>query len=187
MPSLEPVRRPTKAVTRPAPCPADLTTVVSLRAAIPCIRHVLGRHDPCMPFGMATQDPQRRTRADWLQLALLQVALLLAVAFAAAGPSHAHGGSLDKHGCHHDRKNGGYHCHRASTSSAAPSRPVVAPSSLAPARAAPADRAPVGRAFANCAEARAAGAAPVYRGDPGYGPHLDRDNDGIGCEPYRGR
>ena len=29
---------------------------------------------------------------------------------------------------------------------------------------------------------RAAGAAPVYRGQPGYGPHLDRDNDGIGCE-----
>ena len=24
--------------------------------------------------------------------------------------------------------------------------------------------------------------SPVYRGDPGYGPHLDRDNDGIGCE-----
>ncbi|WP_430997450.1 excalibur calcium-binding domain-containing protein, partial [Klebsiella pneumoniae] len=24
-------------------------------------------------------------------------------------------------------------------------------------------------------------------GDPGYGPHLDRDNDGVGCEPYRGR
>ncbi|HDS1139489.1 TPA: excalibur calcium-binding domain-containing protein [Stenotrophomonas maltophilia] len=23
--------------------------------------------------------------------------------------------------------------------------------------------------------------------DPGYGPHLDRDNDGVGCEPYRGR
>lgn len=43
------------------------------------------------------------------------------------------------------------------------------------------------RAFSNCAEARAAGAAPVHRGDPGYGPHLDRDNDGVGCEPYRGR
>lgn len=43
------------------------------------------------------------------------------------------------------------------------------------------------RPFANCAEARAAGAAPVYRGDPGYGPHLDRDNDGVGCEPYRSR
>ena len=36
--------------------------------------------------------------------------------------------------------------------------------------------------FANCAEARAAGAAPVHRGDPGYGEHLDRDGDGVGCE-----
>ncbi|WP_343125261.1 excalibur calcium-binding domain-containing protein [Pseudoxanthomonas sp.] len=43
------------------------------------------------------------------------------------------------------------------------------------------------RAFRNCDEARARGAAPVGRGDPGYGPHLDRDNDGVGCEPYRGR
>ncbi len=40
----------------------------------------------------------------------------------------------------------------------------------------------VNRPFRNCTEAREAGAAPVYRGDPGYGPHLDRDNDGIGCE-----
>lgn len=36
--------------------------------------------------------------------------------------------------------------------------------------------------FKNCTAARAAGAAPVYQGDPGYGPHLDRDGDGIGCE-----
>lgn len=36
--------------------------------------------------------------------------------------------------------------------------------------------------FKNCTEAREAGAAPVYRGDPGYAPHLDRDNDGVGCE-----
>lgn len=36
--------------------------------------------------------------------------------------------------------------------------------------------------FKNCAAARAAGAAPVHRGDPGYGPHLDGDGDGIGCE-----
>ncbi|WP_422388880.1 excalibur calcium-binding domain-containing protein [Keguizhuia sedimenti] len=35
--------------------------------------------------------------------------------------------------------------------------------------------------------AQAAEAAPVRRGDPGYGLHLDRDNGGIGCEPYRGR
>lgn len=36
--------------------------------------------------------------------------------------------------------------------------------------------------FANCSEARAAGAAPVRQGDPGYGRHLDRDGDGVGCE-----
>ncbi|MET0197442.1 hypothetical protein CH289_10265 [Rhodococcus sp. RS1C4] len=36
--------------------------------------------------------------------------------------------------------------------------------------------------YKNCTEARDAGAAPVYRDEYGYGPHLDRDNDGIGCE-----
>lgn len=36
--------------------------------------------------------------------------------------------------------------------------------------------------FANCAAARAAGAAPLHRGDPGYRAGLDRDGDGIACE-----
>ncbi len=36
--------------------------------------------------------------------------------------------------------------------------------------------------YKNCTAARDAGAAPVYEGDPGYGPHLDRDGDGVGCE-----
>jgi hypothetical protein len=36
--------------------------------------------------------------------------------------------------------------------------------------------------YKNCSSARAAGAAPVYAGDPGYRPALDRDGDGIGCE-----
>ena len=36
--------------------------------------------------------------------------------------------------------------------------------------------------YANCTAARAAGAAPVRRGQPGYGSHLDRDGDGIGCD-----
>ena len=40
--------------------------------------------------------------------------------------------------------------------------------------------------YENCDAARDAGAAPVYRGDPGYGPHLDRDGDGVACEPYFG-
>jgi hypothetical protein len=26
--------------------------------------------------------------------------------------SFAHGGGLDKYGCHHNRKAGGYHCHQ---------------------------------------------------------------------------
>jgi len=42
-------------------------------------------------------------------------------------------------------------------------------------------------AFPNCDAARAAGAAPVYAGEPGYGAHLDGDDDGIGCEPHRRR
>ena len=41
--------------------------------------------------------------------------------------------------------------------------------------------------YRNCAAARAAGAAPIYVGEPGYSPHLDRDGDGIACEPYYGR
>jgi len=36
--------------------------------------------------------------------------------------------------------------------------------------------------YRNCAAARAAGAAPVLKGQPGYGRHLDRDGDGRGCE-----
>jgi hypothetical protein len=36
--------------------------------------------------------------------------------------------------------------------------------------------------YENCDAARAAGAAPVHAGEPGYGSHLDRDGDGVGCE-----
>ena len=36
--------------------------------------------------------------------------------------------------------------------------------------------------YANCDAVRAAGAAPIRRGDPGYASKLDRDGDGIGCE-----
>ncbi|MFD4237059.1 excalibur calcium-binding domain-containing protein [Streptomyces sp. NPDC058542] len=38
--------------------------------------------------------------------------------------------------------------------------------------------------YKNCDAALAAGAAPVEEGDPGYAPHLDRDGDGVGCEPW---
>ena len=39
-----------------------------------------------------------------------------------------------------------------------------------------------GEGFANCDEARAAGATPVRRGDPGYDTSLDGDGDGVACE-----
>ncbi|MEL4153918.1 excalibur calcium-binding domain-containing protein [Corynebacterium bovis] len=41
---------------------------------------------------------------------------------------------------------------------------------------------PAAGLFDNCSQARAAGAAPIYRGAPNYLPKLDRDNDGIACE-----
>ncbi|WP_265530743.1 excalibur calcium-binding domain-containing protein [Sphingomicrobium marinum] len=84
-----------------------------------------------------------------------------------SAPLSAHPGGLNKEGCHNNRQTGGYHCHRKA-------------SAPAPQRAIP--NTGTQRSFKNCSEARAAGAAPVRRGDPGYGPHLDRDNDGIGCE-----
>jgi hypothetical protein len=36
--------------------------------------------------------------------------------------------------------------------------------------------------YADCAAARAAGAAPLHRGDPGWSDRLDGDGDGTACE-----
>lgn len=41
--------------------------------------------------------------------------------------------------------------------------------------------------YGGCDEARSAGVAPIYRGQPGYREGMDGDLDGIACEPYRGR
>lgn len=79
---------------------------------------------------------------------------------------------------------------------AAPVQPAAAAPVVAPAPApapepepapAPAPApAPVpessGAYYKNCSQARAAGAAPIYRGQPGYRSELDRDNDGVACE-----
>ncbi|HKC02819.1 MAG TPA: excalibur calcium-binding domain-containing protein [Sphingomicrobium sp.] len=85
-----------------------------------------------------------------------------------AVPVVAHPGGLNAEGCHNNRKTGGYHCHRGPSASASSALRAVSSNSR--------------REFANCAQARAAGAAPVRAGDPGYGRHLDRDGDGVGCE-----
>lgn len=36
--------------------------------------------------------------------------------------------------------------------------------------------------YASCKAAKAAGVAPLHRGDPGYRSGLDRDGDGTACE-----
>jgi len=62
--------------------------------------------------------------------------------------------------------------------------PVLSPVAVNAPRTASAPS-PTGRGpveYANCDAARAAGAAPVRRGQPGYAAHLDRDGDGIGCD-----
>ena len=66
----------------------------------------------------------------------------------------------------------------------APAPAAVAPAPVAPAPVAPAPAAPAPAAayYANCAAARAAGAAPLYAGQAGYRPALDRDSDGVACE-----
>lgn len=93
-------------------------------------------------------------------------ALLL---ISAPAPGLAHGGGLNAEGCHNNRKTGDYHCHRGSGRSSPAARSTSS------------SRRSTG-AYANCTAARAAGASNIRRGEPGYGPHLDRDDDGIACE-----
>ena len=39
--------------------------------------------------------------------------------------------------------------------------------------------------WGGCNDAREAGTAPIYRGEPGYRENMDGDGDGVACEPYR--
>ena len=93
---------------------------------------------------------------------------------ALSGSAWAHPGGLNSEGCHNNRKTGDYHCHRgrsAAGSSVDRSRAV----GLIGSRSSSAY-------YPNCSAARAAGAAPIRYGQPGYGRHLDRDGDGVACE-----
>ncbi|QOD04296.1 DUF1524 domain-containing protein [Pseudarthrobacter sp. BIM B-2242] len=64
----------------------------------------------------------------------------------------------------------------------APVPVVPAPAAPAPAIPAPAPAAPAAAYYANCAAAKAAGAAPILAGQAGYRAALDRDADGVACE-----
>lgn len=106
-------------------------------------------------------------------------------------PAFAHGGGLNASGCHNDRKRGGYHCHgtrqntgltllsKAKRKAAFSKVKRKAKRGLAQAQSLLSTNDVY---FANCSEARVAGAAPVREGDAGYALRLDRDRDGIGCE-----
>jgi endonuclease YncB( thermonuclease family) len=89
----------------------------------------------------------------------------------------AHPGKTNAQGCHNDRKRGGYHCHGGGAARSAPKKPIAH-------KAKPRQRQAFKSSpyYASCADARAAGVTPLRRGDPGYGSHLDRDNDGVACE-----
>jgi hypothetical protein len=63
---------------------------------------------------------------------------------------------------------------KPATAAPAPVKPTSAPAAPAPASASV--------YFASCDAARTAGAAPMYQGEPGYRPALDRNKDGVACE-----
>ena len=68
---------------------------------------------------------------------------------------------------------------------AQPQEPEPAPEPAQPQEPEPAqpqEPEPGGVYYRSCKEAKAAGAAPLYQGEPGYRPGLDRDHDGIACE-----
>lgn len=67
-------------------------------------------------------------------------------------------------------------CHSGSAQycAAAPAQPATKAPKVTPA--------PASRTYRNCTEVWNAGAGPIRRGTPGYAAHLDRDNDGVGCE-----
>lgn len=115
------------------------------------------------------KDTSPPSLADRIEFALLCVAMAIAIvtlgwSWLGTSAANAHPGGLAADGCHNDRKNGGRHCHRG-------------PSAGTPTVSLKGDV-----YYPNCAAARAAGAAPIYRGQRGYGTHLDRDGDGKACE-----
>lgn len=106
--------------------------------------------------------------------------ITLIIAFCApAGVADAHPGGTDASGCHVNRKTGERHCHGAKAGSAATGGSRRPAPSTAGQRRGLSGGSPY---YARCREAWDAGVAPIRRGEPGYAPHLDRDNDGVACE-----
>jgi Excalibur calcium-binding domain len=60
-----------------------------------------------------------------------------------------------------------------------PPAPKATPKTVEPE---PVEEPPAAAYYKNCTAAKAAGAAPLHLGEPGYRSALDRDHDGIACE-----
>ncbi len=60
-----------------------------------------------------------------------------------------------------------------------PDEPLPGAAPDAGSRAAPT---PAPTVYADCDAVRAAGAAPIRRGEPGWSDTFDGDGDGVGCE-----
>ncbi|MBF6193402.1 excalibur calcium-binding domain-containing protein [Nocardia beijingensis] len=86
-------------------------------------------------------------------------ALVPSVASAAAPPAVAIAGPHDDHPIPHNRTG-------PKGDSARPEEP--------------AERSP--EIYTDCDQVRAEGAGPLYRGQPGFNAHLDRDGNGIACD-----
>lgn len=106
-------------------------------------------------------------------MAVLAITASCSVILLPANLAIAHSGGLNAEGCHNNRKTGDYHCHRAGGGSKQSRRPQAGPVRF---------KSNSQVYYRNCGEARAAGAAPIMRGEAGYAGHLDRDNDGVACE-----
>ena len=72
-------------------------------------------------------------------------------------------------------------CAPPATAAPAP-QPAVVPAPAPVPTPAPTPVPQPSASYANCDAARAAGAAPISAGEPGYSRKLDRDGDGIACE-----
>ena len=120
----------------------------------------------------------------------------------------AHSGRTNSEGCHNDRSNGTYHCHRGSSASSSPASPRPTPST--PVRSLPSSKTPqvpqiyypsstpnpmpapqqspspasgAQFYFSSCDQAHSIGKTVLRTVEEGYRPELDRNRNGIACEP----
>ena len=106
-----------------------------------------------------------------LRLSAVLLTIFVVISYSAP-PAAAHPGRTASDGCHNDRKAGKRHCHSAKKTKTS-QRSNLNTSKKTRAGSV---------YYKNCTAARAAGAAPIRRGQAGYARHLDRDNDGLACE-----